>query len=97
MYHWRYGPAPYNKIQSKKLQYKSQMTPRGPKSEFIEKKYNKSISKVTMAIRRQTMNFFQSNDHWSAVVMYKSFIALHKNLYLPLTILHMQRKTLSFE
>lgn len=50
-----------------------------------------------MAIRRQTMNFFQSNDHWSAVVMYKSFIALHKNLYLPLTILHMQRKTLSFE
>lgn len=37
MYHWRYGPAPYNKIQSKKLQYKSQMTPRGPKSEFFEK------------------------------------------------------------
>lgn len=34
---WRYGPAPYNKIQSKKLQYKSQMIPRGPKSEFIEK------------------------------------------------------------
>lgn len=62
-----------------------------------DQKYNKSISKVTMAIRRQTMNFFQSNDHWSAVVMYKSFIALHTNLYLPLTILHMQRKTLSFE
>lgn len=46
-----------------------------------------------MAIRRQTMNFFQSNAHWSAVVKHKSFIALHKNLYLPLKILHMQRKT----
>lgn len=46
-----------------------------------------------MAIRRQTMNFFQSNAHWSAVVMYKSFIALHKHLYLPLEILHMQKKT----
>lgn len=69
----------------------------GDQKANLLKKYNKSISKVTMAIRRQTMNFFQSNDHWSAVVMYKSFIALHKNLYLPLTILHMQRKTLSFE
>lgn len=65
----------------------------GDQKASLLKKYNKSISEVTMAIRRQTMNFFQSNAHWSAVVKHKSFIALHKNLYLPLKILHMQRKT----